>query len=174
MGQLSEIYLRSHFAAVFVPPRRSVLVFGGSRYFTGEYFHDLLELKLPSEGRRGQNDWLVTNSGPEREEGWSGSRSQGGSASGAWSGAPAAGGTFSSGSSSGSGRFPPRTMRHTGPRTWGSALPEGLPPWYDPPEQAVDADRRSRLTRGLRGRLRGMLRDELLDEAHYRDILTRF
>lgn len=31
-----EVYLRSHFAAVFVPSRRSALVLGGSRYFTGE------------------------------------------------------------------------------------------------------------------------------------------
>ncbi|CAK9106546.1 unnamed protein product [Durusdinium trenchii] len=45
---VAEVYLRSHFAAVFVPSRRSALVLGGSRYFTGEYFNDLLELQLPS------------------------------------------------------------------------------------------------------------------------------
>ena len=31
-----QVYLRSHFAATFVPQRRSVVVFGGSRYFTGK------------------------------------------------------------------------------------------------------------------------------------------
>lgn len=41
-----EVLLRSHLAAVFVPSRRSVVVFGGSRYFTGEYFHDVLELQV--------------------------------------------------------------------------------------------------------------------------------
>jgi len=44
---ITELLLRSHLAAVFVPTRRSVVVFGGSRYFTGEYFHDVLELELP-------------------------------------------------------------------------------------------------------------------------------
>eukprot|EP00913_Durusdinium_trenchii_P004283 g3971.t1 len=56
---VAEVYLRSHFAAVFVPSRRSALVLGGSRYFTGEYFNDLLELQLPSStssrARRGQD-----------------------------------------------------------------------------------------------------------------------
>eukprot|EP00438_Fugacium_kawagutii_P024280 Skav232546 [mRNA] locus=scaffold7124:11520:14952:+ [translate_table: standard] len=32
---IAEVYLRSHFAATFLPQRRSVVVFGGSRYFTG-------------------------------------------------------------------------------------------------------------------------------------------
>lgn len=45
---VAELYLRSHFAATFVPHRRSVIVFGGSRYFTGEYFNDVLELQLPA------------------------------------------------------------------------------------------------------------------------------
>jgi len=49
---IAEVYLRSHFAATFVPQRRSVVVFGGSRYFTGEYFNDLLELQLPSAMKR--------------------------------------------------------------------------------------------------------------------------
>jgi len=44
---ISELLLRSHLATAFVPSRRSVIVFGGSRYFTGEYFHDVLELELP-------------------------------------------------------------------------------------------------------------------------------
>merc|ERR1712113_208596 len=42
-----ELCLRSHVAAVYLPSRRSVIIFGGSRYFTGEYFHDLLELQIP-------------------------------------------------------------------------------------------------------------------------------
>lgn len=46
-AHIHEVYLRSHLAAVFVPARRSVVVFGGARYFTGEYFHDVLELRLP-------------------------------------------------------------------------------------------------------------------------------
>jgi hypothetical protein len=45
---VGEIFLRAQFAATFVPTRRSVVVFGGSRYFTGEYFHDILELRLPA------------------------------------------------------------------------------------------------------------------------------
>lgn len=44
---ITEQLLRSHLSATFVPTRRSVVVFGGSRYFTGEYFHDVLELHLP-------------------------------------------------------------------------------------------------------------------------------
>lgn len=46
---VAEVFLRSHMAAAFVPTRRSVVVYGGSRYFTGEYFNDLLELHLPSD-----------------------------------------------------------------------------------------------------------------------------
>ncbi|CAE7241220.1 gefF [Symbiodinium microadriaticum] len=45
---VAEVYLRSHFPACFIPHRRSVIAFGGSRYFTGEYFNDVLELQLPS------------------------------------------------------------------------------------------------------------------------------
>ncbi|CAJ1397523.1 unnamed protein product [Effrenium voratum] len=46
---VAEVYLRSHLAACFLPQRRSVVVFGGSRYFTGEYFNDILELQLPGQ-----------------------------------------------------------------------------------------------------------------------------
>lgn len=41
----ADTLLRSHAAAVVVPGADAqVLLFGGSRYFTGAYFHDLLEL----------------------------------------------------------------------------------------------------------------------------------
>ncbi|CAD7934402.1 unnamed protein product [Amoebophrya sp. A25] len=43
---------RSHFSAVFVPPTNQIFLFGGSRYFCGEYFHDLLVLDLPSAAGR--------------------------------------------------------------------------------------------------------------------------
>lgn len=51
---ITELLLRSHLAAAFVPGRRSVIVFGGSRYFTGEYFHDVLELQLPGAESSGK------------------------------------------------------------------------------------------------------------------------
>lgn len=41
-----DILRRSHAAAAFCRARGSVLVLGGSRYFTGDYFHDVLELRL--------------------------------------------------------------------------------------------------------------------------------
>merc|ERR1719313_1848541 len=39
--------MRSHLAAVSTPSLEGdrVLVFGGGRYFTGAYFHDILELR---------------------------------------------------------------------------------------------------------------------------------
>jgi len=69
---VAEVYLRSHFAACFVPHRRSVVVFGGSRYFTGEYFNDLLELQLPSSssqhsGRRCGHHSPVLGEGRDEE-----------------------------------------------------------------------------------------------------------
>ncbi|CAE8669787.1 unnamed protein product [Polarella glacialis] len=61
--------LRSHLAALTVPAgERSVgeaseriLVFGGSRYFSGAYFHDLLELRR----RERQRDVAVVSDGQE-------------------------------------------------------------------------------------------------------------
>eukprot|EP00928_Gymnodinium_smaydae_P076934 TRINITY_DN6003_c0_g1_i1.p1 TRINITY_DN6003_c0_g1~~TRINITY_DN6003_c0_g1_i1.p1 ORF type:complete len:642 (-),score=45.29 TRINITY_DN6003_c0_g1_i1:136-2061(-) len=53
---ITDVYLRSHFAAAFIPPRRSVVIFGGSRYFTGEYFHDLIELQLPGRARTSSSE----------------------------------------------------------------------------------------------------------------------
>jgi len=41
---------RSHFDACFVPTVKRIFVFGGSRYFTGEYFHDIITLDLPDAG----------------------------------------------------------------------------------------------------------------------------
>lgn len=56
---IAEVYLRSHFAASFIPQRRSVVVLGGSRYFTGEYFNDLLELQLPSDQQRSSSGTVL-------------------------------------------------------------------------------------------------------------------
>jgi len=55
---ITELLLRSHLSAAFVPGRRSVIVFGGSRYFTGEYFHDILELELPGGNSSGVSSVL--------------------------------------------------------------------------------------------------------------------
>eukprot|EP00930_Biecheleria_cincta_P059530 TRINITY_DN45240_c0_g1_i1.p1 TRINITY_DN45240_c0_g1~~TRINITY_DN45240_c0_g1_i1.p1 ORF type:complete len:631 (-),score=82.80 TRINITY_DN45240_c0_g1_i1:84-1976(-) len=56
---VADVYLRSHFSATFVPHRRSVIVFGGSRYFTGEYFNDVLELQLPASERASRPDSVL-------------------------------------------------------------------------------------------------------------------
>jgi hypothetical protein len=50
-----DILRRSHVSAAFCRARNSVLVFGGSRCFTGEYYHDAVELRLteiPAAERR--------------------------------------------------------------------------------------------------------------------------
>merc|ERR1712232_582798 len=41
---------RSHFDSCFVPTVKRIFVFGGSRYFRGEYFHDIITLDLPGSG----------------------------------------------------------------------------------------------------------------------------
>jgi len=107
--RISANYLRSHFAAVYVPRRRSVLVLGGSRYFTGEYFHDLLELRSPSTQVQGA--------------------------------APLAGALRA--------RFPRHMV--AGHRTF-----DGTRPLF---------------TRGLRGRLRAMVRDGHLNIQQYRALM---
>lgn len=40
---------RSHSSAAFVPTVGKIFIYGGSRYFRGEYFHDLLTIDLPSD-----------------------------------------------------------------------------------------------------------------------------
>lgn len=109
---LSEVYLRSHSAAVYLPERGSVVVLGGARYFTGEYFHDLLELRLPT-----------TTIAAER-----------------------ALSTFV--------EVP--------------TLQDRIPRFMRPPGGS------SRLTRGLKGRLRSMARDGRLDLEQYHRILDTF
>ncbi|CAD7969684.1 unnamed protein product [Amoebophrya sp. A120] len=47
---------RSHFAACFVPTTGQIFVFGGSRYFVGEYFHDVITLDLPHSEFSGKKD----------------------------------------------------------------------------------------------------------------------
>ena len=58
------ILRRSHFAATYVPTTRQILVFGGSRYFCGEYFHDLLTIALP-DAAPGPADEPPQPAGPE-------------------------------------------------------------------------------------------------------------
>jgi len=64
---ITELYLRGHLAAVFVPHRRSVVAFGGSRYFTGEYFNDVLELRLPHGQPSGQRSRILGEGRPIEE-----------------------------------------------------------------------------------------------------------
>lgn len=117
--RVSELLLRSHLAAAYMPERNSVIVLGGSRYFTGEYFHDLLELNVgESEAPGGRFA---------------------GNASGGPSGVAA------------------------------DELPADHPLFMQRPVEG-----RSRLTRGLRGRLRGMTRDGQLELVNYRRILAEF
>jgi len=116
---VAEVFLRGQFAAVFVPGRRSVVVFGGSRYFTGEYFHDLLELRLPGASSLTQSTPLL-------------------------------GAGFVSGAS----LAPLGEFRN----------PARLP-------RFLARGNQQRLTRGLIGRLRGLLRDQLLPRVEYDRIL---
>lgn len=128
--RVSEVLLRSHMAAVYMPDRHSAIVFGGSRYFTGDYFHDLLELRLPPP----------TTGPPEADEDVD---MEGESDRPPW---------------------PPE-----GAELGEEELPVGLPSLM---LRAVQG--RSRLTRGLRGRLRSMVRDGVLDLFQYRRIMATF
>lgn len=47
---------RSHFAAAYVPPTGQIFIYGGSRYFLGDYFHDLFALDLPKGVHREKED----------------------------------------------------------------------------------------------------------------------
>lgn len=109
-AKVADVLLRSHLAAVHVPERDSVIVFGGSRYFTGEYFHDLIELTLPQvESPTNPDDADLAD----------------------------------------------------------DVLPKGRPPFMIRPRAGE-----SQLTRGLKGRLRAMTRDGLLDFAQYNRIIS--
>ena len=47
---------RSHMATCYVPSTDQIFVFGGSRYFLGEYFHDMLTVDLPGSPARTRPD----------------------------------------------------------------------------------------------------------------------
>merc|ERR1712190_595952 len=117
----SELLLRSHLAAAYCPERESVLVFGGSRYFTGEYFHDLLELKIH-------------------------------------------GATCDSAEASAASQRSSRDFSlETGTLREEVELADEELPTSHPVFMLPSVEGRSRLTRGLRGRFRGMARDGYLD-----------
>ncbi|KAF4655158.1 hypothetical protein FOL47_009552, partial [Perkinsus chesapeaki] len=44
--QVLEVRFRSHCGAAFLPSQKKIYVFGGSRYFLGEYFHELIAIDL--------------------------------------------------------------------------------------------------------------------------------
>jgi len=115
----AEVLLRAQLAATFVPMRRSVVAFGGSRYFTGEYFNDILELHLPASSCPTQNTSVL-----------------------------------------GRGRCPEVPSEPVGDFEDRGSLPKFL---LHGNEQ--------RLTRGLLGRLRGMLRERLLPQDEFDGIL---
>mmetsp|Transcript_101601 Transcript_101601/g.284861 ORF Transcript_101601/g.284861 Transcript_101601/m.284861 type:complete len:626 (+) Transcript_101601:179-2056(+) len=118
--RVSEILLRSHFAAVHMPERGSVIVLGGSRYLCGEYFHDLLELRMDPTSATHECAATTADRTLQAE-------------------AEAEGVV---------GALPP-------------AFPVFIRPFRDG----------SRLTRGLRGRFRGMLRDGHIGLLEYRRML---
>merc|ERR1711959_444216 len=119
---ISDSLLRAQFAAVFVPTRRSVVVFGGSRYFTGEYFHDLLELRMPSSTSQGQRTSVL-----------------------------------------GDGQSTPCPTLPLGEFQDEDALP-----------RQFRRDVRSRLTQGVLGRFRGMLRDRVINREEFDEIIESF
>jgi len=121
---IADNCLRAQFAAVFVPTRRSVVVFGGSRYFTGEYFHDMLELHLPATSSPTQRTSVLGDS----------------------------------------------LLMDTDIEPLGDfQTPQRIPRFFNQRARRTQ----SSITRGLLGRLRAMMHNEMLTEEQFQELLRR-